>query len=313
MNHPLAVYTVIYVAILFVTVSIWGGKIGEATGDYRVLLLALGIFGLKLAIDDYVHFLGAKNKLHADLSLSLLIYLLLAVSIATAASERGSVSAVSFALVFIVGALWLSISGFKGAARSRRLGWLFVNLVSATILMVVAFTKPPQPTNYTTSSVWLTGLVVLLVFDFFYFGTLKRLAMTTEENRATLDHVFAETAKGNGRPFVEMLANNVSWTIIGTTAWSKTYVGKKAVLEELLGPLNAQLDGPNVIKASNLVAEGDTVVVEAQGQNRSKSGKEYANTYCWLFHFNNGKVVKVIEYTDTALIETALEPPALAS
>lgn len=176
MNHPLAVYTVIYVAILFVTVSIWGGKIGEATGDYRVLLLAQAIFGLKLAIDDYVHFHGAKNKLHVDLCLSLLIYLLLAASIATAASGRGSTSAVSFAFVFIAGALWLFISGFEGAGRSRRIGWLVVNILSAALLLVVAFEKPPQSTAYTGSSGWLVGLVALLVFDFFYFGTLRRLA-----------------------------------------------------------------------------------------------------------------------------------------
>lgn len=176
MNHPLAVYTVIYVAILFVTVSIWGGKIGEATGDYRVLLLAQGIFGLKLAIDDYVHFQGARSKLHADLCLSLLIYLLLAASIATAASGRGSLSAVSFALVFIVGALWLSISGLAGAERSRRIGWLVVNVISAVLLLIVAFSRPPQSAVYTDSSCWLVALVGALVFDFFYFGTLRRLA-----------------------------------------------------------------------------------------------------------------------------------------
>lgn len=135
--------------------------------------------------------------------------------------------------------------------------------------------------------------------------------MSSEQNKAALMYVFTETAKGNGRPFVEVLAEQVSWTIIGTTAWSRTYVGKKAVLRELLGPLNAQLAGANVIAATNLVAEGDTVVVEGQGRNRTKSGRDYANTYCWLFHFRDGKVVKLVEYTDAALIESALEPPSL--
>jgi hypothetical protein len=135
--------------------------------------------------------------------------------------------------------------------------------------------------------------------------------MASEQNKATLLHVFAETAKGNGRPFVEMLADQVSWTIVGTTAWSGTYEGKKAVLEELLGPLNEQLAGANIITVSLLVAEGDTVVVEGRGHNRTKSGKAYANSYCWLFHFRDGKVVKLVEYADTALIESALDPPNL--
>lgn len=133
--------------------------------------------------------------------------------------------------------------------------------------------------------------------------------MSSEQNKSALVHVFAETAKGNGRPFVELLDDDVSWTIIGTTAWSGTYVGKTAALKELLGPLNAQLAGANVITADHFVAEGDTVVVEGKGHNRTRSGKDYANTYCWLFHFRHGKVVRLVEYADTALIESALQPP----
>lgn len=176
MNHPLAVYTVVYVAILFVTVSIWGGKIGEATGDYRLLLLAQGVFSLKLVIDDYVHFQGAtKSKLLFDLYLSLLVYLLLAVSIATAATQRGATSAVAFAYVFIAGSVWILISGFDGEGRWRRIGWLFINVLCAVVLLVVTFARPPQST-YTQASLWLLGLIALIVFDFFYFGTLRRLA-----------------------------------------------------------------------------------------------------------------------------------------
>lgn len=134
--------------------------------------------------------------------------------------------------------------------------------------------------------------------------------MSSIENKSILQRVFSETAKGNGRPFVDILAEEVSWTIIGTTAWSKTYSGKRAVLKELLGPLNAQLESGNVVRATRFVAEGDTVVVEGQGHNRTRNGTEYHNRYCWLFRFNDSKVVDLVEYADTALIEAALLPPA---
>jgi uncharacterized protein len=137
--------------------------------------------------------------------------------------------------------------------------------------------------------------------------------MTIEHNKQLLQEVFAETAKGNGRPFVAAMADNVTWTIIGSTQWSKTYRGKKAVLTELLGPLNAQLANGNTITAHRFVAEGDQVVVEGQGHNTTKSGKPYQNTYCWVFSFSGGQVVDIIEYTDTALIESALQPPETVS
>lgn len=177
MNHPLAVYTVIYVAILFVTVSIWGGKIGDATGDYRVLLLAQATFGLKLAIDDYIHFQGAKDKVVLDLSLSLLIYLLLATSIAMAASGRGTLATGFFCAVFVAGIAWLLTSGFSGPERPRRQGWLVINALTIAFLLFATFKHPPQSTGYTCSTLWLGAVVMLLVGDFFYFGTLTRLAV----------------------------------------------------------------------------------------------------------------------------------------
>ncbi|WP_291418062.1 hypothetical protein [Actinophytocola sp.] len=79
-------------------------------------------------------------------------------------------------------------------------------------------------------------------------------------------HLFTEVAKGNSRPFVEALGDDVRWTIIGSTAWSGTCAGKEAVLADLLGPVNEQLMGRNIITANRFVAEDDLVVVEAQGR-----------------------------------------------
>jgi hypothetical protein len=134
--------------------------------------------------------------------------------------------------------------------------------------------------------------------------------MTAAQNKQLLQNVFAETAKGNGRPFVQALADEVSWTIIGSTAWSKTYRGKQAVLDELLGPLNAQLADGNRITAHRLIAEDDCVVVEARGHNVTKAGDPYQNSYCWIFRLVDGQVVELTEYADTALIDAVLQPPS---
>lgn len=133
--------------------------------------------------------------------------------------------------------------------------------------------------------------------------------MGTAENKQLMQHIFAETAKGNGKPFVESLADDVRWTIIGTTPWSKTYRGKEAVLTELLGPLRAQFVHQNRVTAHRFIAEGDLVVVEARGDVTTKSGTPYRNAYCWVCRVADGKVQELTEYADTALIEAALKPP----
>lgn len=132
--------------------------------------------------------------------------------------------------------------------------------------------------------------------------------MSAAENKAVLAHAFAETAKGNGHPFVDMMADDVTWTIIGTTSWSRTYTGKASVIRDLLTPLAANFDGPNIVVAERFVAEDDLVVVEARNLSRTKRGEAYTNRYSWTFRFVDGRVADIMEYADTDLIARLLDP-----
>jgi uncharacterized protein len=128
-------------------------------------------------------------------------------------------------------------------------------------------------------------------------------------HRARLEHVFRETAKGNGRPFLDALSEDADWTITGTTGWSKTYRGKAAILAELIGPLLRVVKPPLRTHASRIIAEGDIVVVEARGANITRDGKPYENRYCYVFEFRLGEVIALTEYLDTDLLNTALGTP----
>ncbi|WP_423595295.1 nuclear transport factor 2 family protein [Roseateles sp. MS654] len=136
--------------------------------------------------------------------------------------------------------------------------------------------------------------------------------MRPEENKSVLAAVFAETAKGNGRPFIDALADDVQWTIIGTTPWSRTYVGKASVINDLLRPLGQELGGASIITASKFIAEGDLVVVQATGNNVTVRGQRYENTYCWIIRMYEGKMRELTEYADTQLIESVLRDPRVA-
>jgi hypothetical protein len=63
--------------------------------------------------------------------------------------------------------------------------------------------------------------------------------MDTPKKR--LEYIFDETSRGNGQPFLDALAENAEWTIIGSTGWSKTYRGKTAILSDLIAPLKRVL------------------------------------------------------------------------
>lgn len=129
------------------------------------------------------------------------------------------------------------------------------------------------------------------------------------DNRGLLQNVFAELAKGNRRRFAETMADDICWTIAGSSAWSRTWRGKQAVLNELMSPLFARFSDTYTCQAHRMIAEGDYVVVEAQGNVTTKSGKPYKNHYCYVCRMIDGKLVEVTEYMDTELAAAVLGPP----
>ena len=129
--------------------------------------------------------------------------------------------------------------------------------------------------------------------------------MGAAENKKLMRDMFAELGKGNGDAFLGNMADDIEFTIIGSTKYSGTFKGKKDLVEKLLGPLNAQLEGGITITPENFIADGDTVAMQAKGKSTTKSGKSYDNTYCQVFTFKDGKVQRVTEYLDTELVTTA--------
>ena len=129
--------------------------------------------------------------------------------------------------------------------------------------------------------------------------------MSAAENKQFISNMFAELSKGNGDAFLNALADDVSFTIIGSTKYSGTFKGKQELINKLLAPLNAQIEGGMTITPDNLIADGDFVAMQARGKALSKNGRHYDNTYCHVFRFANGKVQQVTEYLDTELITSA--------
>jgi len=131
----------------------------------------------------------------------------------------------------------------------------------------------------------------------------------TAENKQLMRDAFDGLANGNGEQFMDLLGEDVRWTIIGTTAWSRTYEGKRAVSDELMRPLFAQFADRYTNRATRIVAEGDDVVIVCHGKVATKTGKPYNQTYCYVCRMAEGKVCELTEYLDTELVNTALDPP----
>ena len=103
-----------------------------------------------------------------------------------------------------------------------------------------------------------------------------------------------------------LMAEDVRWTLIGSTRFSGTFNGKKEFLDKLIYPLFAQMESMGTGTTENLIAEGDYVVVQTRGKGRrTKTGDDYNNTYCIVYRIADGKIKEVTEYCDTELVTAA--------
>ena len=132
--------------------------------------------------------------------------------------------------------------------------------------------------------------------------------MTATENKQLLQHIFAELAKSNARPFVDAMADDFRWTMLGSNAWAGTYDGKQVVVDKLFAALRTKMDRITTI-AHRFIADGDHVAVEARGANTTKAGVPYCNTYCFVFRLRDGKLAELTEYMDSELVTAVLGDP----
>lgn len=128
--------------------------------------------------------------------------------------------------------------------------------------------------------------------------------MGIAENKQVVLDFYEAGARGDMDACFALLADDVSWTNIGSTKFSGTYRGKQALAEDLLGPLFSQLKAGIASKVERLTAEGDIVVAQTSGTAETLDGTAYNNVYCQVIRIHDGQIADVKEYMDTALINT---------
>lgn len=117
------------------------------------------------------------------------------------------------------------------------------------------------------------------------------------ENKEIVRQGFTTWANHTGN-FFDLLADDVQWTITGTTDWSKTYTSKQQFLDEVINPLNDRLSKRIVPTVKEIFADGDWVIVLWDGVATATDGKPYPGSYSWNMELKNGKIIKAIAWLD---------------
>jgi len=119
--------------------------------------------------------------------------------------------------------------------------------------------------------------------------------MDKEAIRQVAIDLMTAMPKGDIARADELLAADLKWSVLGSPGLSRSEL--LAAAQFMSSAKRAELE----IIATTV--EGERVAMEAKGDFLFEDGKEYKNSYHFLFIVRDGKVVEGKEYLDTALVK----------
>jgi ketosteroid isomerase-like protein len=117
-------------------------------------------------------------------------------------------------------------------------------------------------------------------------------------NLATVQHGLDAWRDGTGSPY-DALADDATWEITGNSLAARTYTSKEDFLSNVIRPFNARMSTRLIPTVRSLYADGDTVVAFFDAEGTARDGIPYRNTYAWILHLRDDKIVKASAFFDS--------------
>jgi hypothetical protein len=102
---------------------------------------------------------------------------------------------------------------------------------------------------------------------------MARTQSEESKNEEIIHQGFAKWANGTGS-FFDLLADDVEWTIIGSSPISKTYTSRKQFLEQAIAPINERLSVKIVPRVQGIRKQ-----IKEGAQRRAQRDLELAQEY----------------------------------
>jgi ketosteroid isomerase-like protein len=127
-----------------------------------------------------------------------------------------------------------------------------------------------------------------------------------ESNKQIAQRWLRAVGEGDEATFRACMTDDGVHEVMGTSVLA----GERSVDEvaELAQQLHAATKDGLTFKILNITAEDDRVAIEFVGSSELVTGGSYNNVYHLLFHFRDGKVCRVKEYTDSKIVDEAVGP-----
>jgi ketosteroid isomerase-like protein len=134
--------------------------------------------------------------------------------------------------------------------------------------------------------------------------------MDTEHTRALVTAMFERwEQEGDTGPFLAALADDLSWTVTGSSPIAGTYFSKAAYIEGVYRRLDERLEAWPVPRVRMIVADGEWAVVLWRGvEGRGRRGEDYTMDYTWWMRLADDKIREVIGFYDGEKVHALFRP-----
>ncbi|HHH0459097.1 TPA: nuclear transport factor 2 family protein [Yersinia enterocolitica] len=148
----------------------------------------------------------------------------------------------------------------------------------------------------------LSVVAILMVSVMANAAMAQSTLEVTASNKQKVESALTAWSNGTGG-ILDLLSENIRWTIVGNSLESGTTVGKAQLNQKVNGPFGARFTKsqdkfrPVVIKG--VYGDGDTVIAYFEGRGTANDGKPYVNTYAWILKMQDGKVIEGTAFFDS--------------
>jgi len=129
----------------------------------------------------------------------------------------------------------------------------------------------------------------------------------TQENTAVVQRLYAGFATGDVEAVLADMARDIHWTEAEGYPYAGVYIGPGAIVDGVFARLATEWEGYQAAPDA-YVAQGDTVVALGHYSGRYlKTGKAFRAPFAHVWTLLDGRLVRFVQYTDTAVVMKALE------
>jgi ketosteroid isomerase-like protein len=119
--------------------------------------------------------------------------------------------------------------------------------------------------------------------------------------------LYGDFAKGDIEAVLSIFDPDIEWTEAEGFPYGGTYQGPEEVSSEVFMKLGTEWDGFSAAP-TEFIDGGDKIVVLGEYSGTYKAtGKSFEADFAHVWTLRDGKAVKFVQYTDTSLVQKALQ------